>query len=205
MTERRQKRKFDIDETTDTMSQGILDILNEDFPMTYIVLQMAYHFKMNPIPTDISIYNQIVNDPDTLMRNLTAYVDFAINKFMGGDYSTILTGNFPKFCNYLKLLYPGPEKLSQQRGEIYMEQPNNNYSIMYIIPNNFKEYMPKIIPDEIYNQGVNNVYPYREMIISVLNKVFNSFCFEIKEKYNKDIHIQAEEGDLISIVFMIGK
>lgn len=91
MTDHHKKRKHDVDEVNIDISQGILDILNEDFPQMYLSLQLYQYFKSHPIPTDISIYNKCKYDPYGLINDFYHYLNTAVTKYLGESYIVILS------------------------------------------------------------------------------------------------------------------
>lgn len=193
MSDRRQKRKYDVGEVDSNVSQGILDVLNENFPKTYLVLQMCNYLNTNPIPTDINIYNKCKNNPGELIRDFYVYLDRVVKMFVNDLYFTVVSGEYLAFFD-----------TSLSNGKIdraNVTDQIDDYGCIFLAPKILEEIFPVFSSCTLYGTGMNSIQDSKPFLIPILNKVFGKFCSDFNSKYNSNISILAQDDDVITIEF----
>lgn len=194
----RKKRKMDVEEITVEKSNDILNLLNDEFPELYIAYQLAAFFKANPIPTTPDIFESYKNTPGKLIMDFFNYIDFNIKKYMNDKLCTIITNDGIDFLNYVNGNF-------NHGGSIDLSPIliTDKYGYIHICPYTFLKCLPNKPDQKTYNDGINSMDDYKFILIKILNLVFSKFNNEMKQKYNINVNVTAEDNDyiLISIEF----
>lgn len=199
MTERRQKRRFDVIESTNEISQKIIDILNEDFSITYLILQMYLYMKENPIPTDINVYNKFKNDPIGLINDFNIYISDIVNKFLGEYYMPIVANDPLEFTGVdSRGINTFFEKGISEIPNGPIKEP---ISYLYIVPKSFNQYFPKFIPNNFFFHEIASLSDNNGTMKGIFNKIFDKFKIEMTDKYVIEFEIIASETDKVFYIY----
>lgn len=191
MTERNQKRRFDVTEDNNEMSHEITDILNDELPITYLILQMYNFFKKNPIPTDINIHDQFKNNPKTLMKNFHVYLKGTIDRFLGEYYFSMISGNTVDFT------------YAVENNKVNIMEHSDVSSVITIAPKIYLNYLPSPVPEQLSIDLYEKLIIDTNLILKFLKNIIDGFTKEMLSKYGDDIMITVFDSDSSPVIHIV--